>query len=296
MKYFSGKLRYVGAACFTFVIAVSAANVFGQVVELKDKINVDKDKIKEYKGEGFCSNNNWSDDKVSFSELREMNVSAGGTIAVDAGPNGGISVRGEDRGDVLVRACVQTWGKTDAEARSLASSIRIGTAGTIKADGPTENGWSVSYQLLVPRNSSVKLNAHNGGIAISGIDGSADFATTNGGVSLSNVAGDIKGHTENGGVNVSLSGVSWKGSGLDVSTQNGGVHLSLPSNFAAHVETGTVNGGFRSDFPALTVEKDANGRRTSSRVSADINGGGPTVKVITTNGGIVINSTDKEDL
>ena len=94
----------------------------------------------------------------------------------------------------------------------------------------------------------------------------AEFETTNGGVHIKDVSGNIKGRTTNGGVNVSLSGSSWKGNGLDVTTTNGGVNLSMPANFAAHIETGTVNGGFKSDIPGLTVEKnDGYGRKRDSR-------------------------------
>jgi hypothetical protein len=85
-----------------------------------------------------------------------------------------------------------------------------------------------------------------------------------------------------------LNGSSWRGSGLDVTTTNGGVVLTLPENYAAHVETGTVNGGFQSDFASLTV--DRKDRSRPARVSADLNGGGAPIRVVTTNGGIRINS------
>jgi hypothetical protein len=101
----------------------------------------------------------------------------------------------------------------------------------------------------------------------------------------------------NGGVNASLSGMSWKGTGLDLQTTNGGVNLTLPENYAAHIETGTVNGGFSSDFPSLAVEKatDEYGRRQrATKISTDLNGGGATVRVITTNGGVRINTPDRQ--
>jgi len=91
---------------------------------------------------------------------------------------------------------------------------------------------------------------------------------------------------------VALAGTHWNGGGLDVQTTNGGVILSLPDNFSAHVETGTVNGGFKSDFAVLNVDRTE--RWKPARVSADLNGGGPTIRVITTNGGVKINSSDRE--
>ena len=245
----------------------------------------------------FCSDNNWSNgNQVSFKELRQMTLPATGSLSVDGGQNGGIRVMGTNRSDILVRACVQAWGATDDAAKALASSIKISGGPEIKADSSTgDSHWSVSYEISLPRNTDLKLNAHNGGISIDSVEGRLEFETMNGGVSLRNVSGDVKGKTTNGGVHVALSGASWQGTGLDVQTTNGGVSLIVPQNYAAHVETGTVNGGFKSDIAALNVEtndQDGYRRHTASRVSADLNGGGAPIRVVTTNGGIRISSSD----
>ena len=251
---------------------------------------------KDYKNYEFCSDNwNWSNgDRVSAKDLRETTIAAPGILNVDAGHNGGISIRGENRSDVLVRACVQAWGKTREEADAVAKSIRIETGSNVRADSPlgTEN-WGVSFQIIVPRSTNVDLKARNGGISLSSVEGNLRFETQNGGVSLADVAGDVKGRTTNGGVNVKLSGASWRGSGLDIETTNGGVNLSMPENYAARVETGTINGGFKSEIGSLNVEKDDNESRWNrkKRISADINGGGAPIRVVTTNGGIKINAS-----
>lgn len=273
-------------------VAMPMAHGYAQdkVKELKELKEVSKNKE-------FCSNNNWnSNDKVSTSELREMTVASTGKLDVDGARNGGISIKGENRSDVLVRACIQTWGSSEAEAKSLASSIKINLGSTIKADGPEEN-WSVSYEIRAPRNSNLTLKAHNGGISIKGVDGSMDFVTVNGGVNVSDAAGDVRGRTTNGGINVSLVGAGWKGTGLDLQTQNGGVNLTIPADFAANVEAGTVNGGFSSDIPALNVTtedtKGDYGRQRAKKINTSLNGGGAPVRVVTTNGGIRINSSSK---
>ena len=244
----------------------------------------------------FCSNYNYSNgDKVSYKETRETSLAAGSLVNVDGKRNGGIRVKGENRSDVLIRACVQTVGATNEEERAIAKNIRIETGSTIRAEGAgDESNWAVSYEILVPRVSNLKLAAHNGGISISSVEGSVEFETTNGGVSLSDIAGDVKGRTTNGGVSVALSGNSWKGGGLDVQTTNGGVQLSIPETYAAHVETGTTNGGFKSDIGALNTERDE--RNRPIRISTDLNGGGATIRVVTTNGGIHISSSTGKTL
>jgi hypothetical protein len=293
MKYVDRNARYIAVALITLLAGIAAANSFGQ-----DKFKIKEEKIRGSERE-FCSNNNWSsDDKVSMSQLRESTVSAGGMLTVDGRQNGGIAVKGSDRSDVLVRACVQAWGSDAAAAKSLADRVSIDTSGTIRADGPKENGWSVSYQLLVPRNTNLDPTAHNGGIVINGVNGTAKFETQNGGVFLSDVAGSFNGRTTNGGVFVRLAGSSWQGTGLDVTTSNGGVNIDMPENYSAHVETGTVNGGFSSDIAGLRPQRDDDGsngggyRQRKTKVSADLNGGGAPIRVVTTNGGVHISSSN----
>src|SRR4051794_37225427 len=84
--------------------------VCGLIASGQDKVDI-KEKIKD-KSRSFCSENWSSDGKESYRDLREMTVPTGGVINVDSGKNGGISVKGENRSDVLVRACVQAWGTT----------------------------------------------------------------------------------------------------------------------------------------------------------------------------------------
>lgn len=266
------------------VILLCASSVFAQ----------NNDKSERYE---FCTENwNWSGDgKSSAKELRETTIATPGVLNVDAGKNGGISIEGENRNDVLVRACVQAWAKTKEEANAIAKSIRIETGSNVRVDAPsgTEN-FGVSFEIRVPRTMNLELKAHNGGISIDSVEGNIKFETQNGGVKLDELAGDVRGRTQNGGINVELDGASWRGNGLDVETKNGGVKISMPVNYAARVETGTVNGGFKSDIPALNVSNTDGGNKWNRKkqISTDLNGGGPTIRVVTTNGGVKIDSED----
>lgn len=247
----------------------------------------------------FCGDSSSWGDKSSARDLREVKIAATGSIEVDGGKNGGISVRGENRSDVLVRACVQAWADSDAEAKNLVDTTRIETSGVIRAIQASEkSNTSVSFEVIVPIQTNLKLSAHNGGISIETVDGTMEFSTTNGGIKLANIAGDVKGRTTNGGVKVELTGMGWRGSGLDVTTTNGGVKLALPANYAANVEAGTVNGGFKSDFPELQVKKSDDDKYSwrNKKVSASINGGGAPIRVSTTNGGVKIGTGEEVKL
>lgn len=238
------------------------------------------------KDQGWCDEGGSRNDMERHCEVREISLPAAPRIEVDAAPNGGIRVEGWDQEQVRILAKVVASARTEADARQLASQVRIETSGTIRAEGPAtrdDEGWWVSYRLQVPRHTALGLSSQNGGIRIRDVQGRIEFRTQNGGVHLEEVGGDVSGRTTNGGVNVSLAGTAWEGEGLDVETTNGGVRLEVPRDYNAHVETGTVNGRLRVDFP-VTVQGRLNGRH----VAFDVGKGGRTVRAVTTNGGVVI--------
>lgn len=287
MKINSAVIGFFRAFWVITIFCLSGLTVFGQNKTAGETRNKD-----------FCSNYNYSNNnkKVAYKEMREVNLPADSLVNVDGKRNGGIAVKGENRLDVLVRACVQTVGATDEEARRVAKNIRIETGSQIRAEGAGEESSSaISYEILVPRRTNLKLLAQNGGIIINSVEGGIEFETTNGGIILSDVAGDVKGKTRNGGVIVNLSGNSWQGGGLDVVTTNGGIVLSIPENYAARLETGTINGAIISDISGLGstgVERGSNRKQ----INTDLNGGGASVRVLTTNGGVKINSSSGKSL
>lgn len=218
-------------------------------------------------------------------EVRELTVPATGTLSVDAGQNGSIGVTGENRRDVQVRARVQAWANDEAEAERIAAAVTIRSDGVLRAEGLNRGGrtgWSVSFELLVPREIDLALETHNGGITIANVRGDLEFEATNGGISLDGVAGNVRGRTTNGGVDATLAGDTWEGAGLDLTTTNGGVRLRIPDDYSARLETGTVHGGIDVDFP-VTVQG-----RIGREFSTTLGKGGPLVRVATTNGGVRI--------
>jgi DUF4097 and DUF4098 domain-containing protein YvlB len=241
------------------------------------------------KTEGLqCRDNDNYGRNYRHCEIKEQTLVASGAITVDGRQNGGVSIKGWDRNEVLLRARIETNAPTQAEADQLAGQIRIETTAlNIHAEGPEGRdnyGWHVSYEIFVPRQTDLSLTAHNGGISIKEVTGKIQFKTLNGGVNLVNVGGSVQGTTTNGGVNVVLNGMRWEGEVLNVKTTNGGVNIIMPDNYSAHFETGTVNGNVSSDF-TLNVPLNEKGR-LPKEISVDIGSGGPTIRATTTNGGV----------
>jgi len=272
-------LRFLGRSALVAALVATAG-----ITTLAQK----NDKIKVKDGSLTCREQSWYNDKlIGNCEVREQTLALnGGTIAIDGRQNGGVSVKGWDQNQVLVRARVQTGAPTAAEAEALSKEIRIETSGAkIFASGPENRQnyhWDVSYEVFVPRRADLSIETHNGGIAISDVNGRIDFTATNGGVVLRKVGGAVRGSTTNGGLMIELTGDRWDGETLDVSTTNGGVVMSIPENYSAHLETGTVNGGISVDFPGAVQD------RRSKELAVNLGAGGPTVKARTTNGGVRI--------
>jgi hypothetical protein len=234
-----------------------------------------------------CNDRNNNRDRATHCEVREDTIGGANPLDIDAGRNGGIRIRGWDRGDVLVRTRIEAYADTDANARRLVAGVRVDTSGSrIRAEGPDttnrEESWSVSFEISVPRNAMLTLNTNNGGISIDDFRGSAKFHAKNGGLNFTNVGGDLQGETTNGGVNVDVTGDHWDGSGLDVETRNGGIQMTLPKGFSAQLEAGTTHGRVSIDFP-ITVTGTI-GRRLDTTLGS----GGPKLRAVTTNGGVTI--------
>ena len=236
----------------------------------------------------WCDEGRYSNDRdYRHCEVREITLPADrNVITVDGGQNGGISVEGWTRDEILLRAKVQARGRSSARAEDLVDAVDIVTGRrAMAAEVPrtrSRESVSVSFFIYVPAESNLDIEANNGGIHIDGVAGEIEFDTRNGGVSLVGLSGDVRGLTRNGGLDIELEGRQWDGDGMDVETRNGGIELYIPEDYSARLETGTVNGRVRVDFP-ITVQGDI-GRRLSTVLGR----GGRTVRAVTTNGGVTI--------
>lgn len=232
-------------------------------------------------------------DRATFCEIRESTLAATGALSVDAGTNGGVTVRAYEGRDIRVRAEVRTVAPTDQAAREMARGIRVNAAGSrITTAGPAQRGnlsWGVSYEILVPARTGLTVQTMNGPISVEGVAGTMRLRATNGPIGLTNVSGDVNGRTTNGPVNVTLSGQRWSGGGLDVETTNGPVNVRIPRGYGAHVRASTTHGPIR--VPASMGPRERDERRPWSPprpVDMDLNGGGPLIRTVTTNGPVTI--------
>ncbi len=233
-----------------------------------------------------CRSDRWHGDRERACEVRELGFRPGsGVIEIDTDQNGGISIIGWERDSVAVSARIEVEAGSVERAREIAQATRVtAERAGIRADAPgiRESGGAVSFVVYVPRRSAIDAETYNGPVAARDVTGELTLRAHNGPIVLRGVGGDVRARTTNGPLDVVLDGSRWEGRGLDAETQNGPVTLTVPDGYSAHLETGTINGPMRVGIP-ITVQG-----RIDRRITTELGSGGPTIRVITTNGPVVV--------
>lgn len=230
---------------------------------------------------------------------RTYDLGAGGSIAV-ANVNGSVQVEAWDRDEVRVEAVKKVksgsrskaedvMGKVEVAVEQRGSHLEIDTKVPRNGDSGfldwlvgNDSSAQVTYQIHVPRSTDVEVDTVNGKVRITGVAGRVEANTTNGGIEMADLRGSVQAGTTNGGIDVELTEVA-DGRDMRLSTTNGGISLRLPRDVRASVDADTTNGGI--DIDGLRADVRSRGRR---HVDADLNGGGPEIRLTTTNGGIRI--------
>lgn len=220
---------------------------------------------------------------------RTIPLSAGGMLTLE-NLNGGIEVRSWGREEIQLIATKKANADSREEALERLSRTEIvidQSSGRvdIRTEYPRRGMWrgkrgsaSVQYELTVPDVVDLELSTTNGGIRVEDVDGRHEISSTNGGLKLLGLRGSVNASTTNGGIQAELFEYNGEDD-LKISTTNGSIRLSVPSNVRARVRARTTNGRIKSDF-SLPMDR----RRRS--VDADINGGGALIRLTTTNGSI----------
>jgi hypothetical protein len=195
-----------------------------------------------------CSSRNFTfDDRPGYAE--EQVIEAGNLRSLKAAvEHAPISVVGGNASGYTITVC-----KAAAMQQDLAAIHVSVEGGELKTSGPAGDRWTVSYQIRVPRNADLDLEAENGPISIRDVDGTIVARAQNGPLSLENLSGNVEATTTNGPISVdggsgtmklrasngplavTLTGGSWTGGSLDAATKNGPLTLEIPRGYNSGV-------------------------------------------------------------
>jgi hypothetical protein len=224
-----------------------------------------------------------------------------GSVVALGNLNGHITIGSWDQPRVRVQALRKVSSRDNDTARSAMKELRIEispangglhivTHYPKRDDGffdwiaGTNVDMSVTYELTVPRQVGLQVENTNGGLDVAGVSGSLKLETTNGRIKLIRCAGDIYADTTNGGISAELLSVS-PGRPMHLETTNGSIDVAVPRSVAFAVDAENTNGSIETDLPV-----SISGAHHKHDLHGTINGGGPELRIRTTNGGISIHS------
>lgn len=229
---------------------------------------------------------------------KTFNVRPGASVVL-SNVNGGVRVTSWDQPRVRVIARKEVHGDRD-DVKEILRELRVEMQPrdgglVVTTHYPRRHGGSsifdwllgegesrqVSYELTVPRTMNLDVTNTNGSIRLTDVSGRHELDTTNGKIELTRCGGTVDASTTNGSIHAELTNVA-KGQPLSFHTTNGRIEIEVPANLAVDVDAGTTNGSIKSDLPVTTTRFSRNSLRGT------INGGGTSLRMRTTNGGIAI--------
>ena len=230
--------------------------------------------------------------RLNYCEMREETVAATSQFALEGLHNGGVTILGSDRKDVLVRMRVEASTYSESAAKDLFKLIHTHAApGRLTVDGPENdsmfgwtsgNWWSVSVEVFVPHKTDLRLDTHNGAIKISDIQGRIDSTSHNGAIRVDRVTGAARLLSHNGALTFSEIGsdVTFEshngavrgtrlGGSVEGSSNNGSVEIELEGAASAsrrvdiESRNGRVTLGAPRSYSAHVQTESRNGRLSS---------------------------------
>ncbi len=262
----------------------------------------------------------WSE-RAEGKETVVADAPVGGVFRVH-NANGRTRVTGCDRNDIEVVASKTARAESSEAASRLLDEIRLvfsETAEGLDLEVDIPRKWNrrgtAHLDVQLPRDMHLAVSAANGRIDVEGIRGPVRARSTNGSATIADVIGDVDVSTSN--AKVCCTGTSGKltarssngkielrehrGSvdaatsnglirvglqelgkgGVQLATSTGRIVLELPEQVDADVDLRVDNGVIRNDRPLCRASKESNGR-----VVGRLGGGGPSIKLRTSNGSI----------
>lgn len=215
-----------------------------------------------------------------------------------------IEVTGEERDDVEVQLTVEEGRRQIITPSGPKPLTGPGYELEIEEDDnvvSVDTDWRanrVNLVVRVPRNTNLVLGTtNNGEIIVRDVTGNHQLENVNGPITATGIRGAVIAESVNEDIDISFDAVSGD-EAMSIATLNGDIRLAIPAaaGVQLHLDSGT--GEIYSDFevdvqpsePVVRREENEDGIevRIESTVVANINGGGPVIRLETLHGDIQI--------
>ena len=218
-----------------------------------------------------------------------------------------IEVIGEDREDLEFAITVEQGSRkivTPSGTKPIttgAYSLEIDEEDNYVSVDTDRRGDNVKIVARVPRRGNLDLSTVNEGeIMVSNITGNLELNNTNGPITATGISGSVIAEAINETIDISFTSIDGS-EAMALISINGDLNLGLPGNAGVQLHIDTSQGEIYSDFevevqasePVVERREDRGGVevRVESVIIANVNGGGPVIKLKTLNGDINIRNS-----
>lgn len=215
-----------------------------------------------------------------------------------------IEVIGEDREDAEFAVTVEQGSRkiiTPSGTKELTAGAYSMEVDENDNHISVDTDWRADKMTVVariPRRADLELSTtNNGEILVSNITGMLQLENTNGPITARNINGSVIAESVNDDIDVSFASID-ENSAMSFETINGNLTLGLPTQAGVQLHIDAAQGEILSDFevdvrPGEPVIERRDGHsgvevRIESVIIADVNGGGPVIKLKTLHGDIHI--------
>ena len=164
-----------------------------------------------------------------------------------------------------------------------------------------DTDWSqnrITVIARVPTLTNLDLSTHNDGVVlVSNVTGDMELSNTNGPVTATGISGSVIAESVNNTIDLSFANID-DDTVTSLESVNGALIVRFPENTAAQIHLDTTRGEILSDFevdvlpskPSVERNEDRGGVavRIESVIIANINGGGPIIRMKSMHGDISI--------
>jgi hypothetical protein len=154
-----------------------------------------------------------------------------------------------------------------------------------RSDNDRHRRVEVQFKLSVPRTAVLnEVETVNGSVTVSNFVNSTRISAVNGNVSATNLRGAAELSTVNGEVMADFDRLE-SGTKIDLSTVNGRVNLTIPSDSNATLRADSLNGNITNEFGLPVRKGEYVGRDLHGRIGS----GDVQIKLNSVNGALAIN-------
>jgi hypothetical protein len=198
----------------------------------------------------------------------------GGKVTIVGAPVGSITIEGWQRNEVSVSAEIELSAPSTQDLDRLAplnnfaidedaNHIRIITTGThdrkflkrAAKDFPKSLiglPWKLNYHIKVPAITDLEIDAGNGPIRLSGVEGSLRLNAVQSVADLSLTGSDVSVIIQTGTVNFTIPARSWHGLRAEIKLASGNLNVELMPGFSGDIDAAVLRTGeVKNTFPGL---------------------------------------------